>query len=210
MSSLFLEEKGPKQGLAGGNHGARRTRHRSGHAERASQQAGQHLPRNGHRDDEDLLLDHLQRGSRLLVRDLQPQRRHDRAGGVLPSPARGNPLHHQVGHRGVRAGELRAGRRRYSQRPVPRRLPHAGARRDQGRLPRRRDLRLRCEHRTRRRDRRHGAGIVRRHRHRGLPGGTAPSAGQNHAPGRVCQRCLEGDPHQPPHSFPYLGRTSTP
>ena len=73
-------------------------------------------------------------------------------GGVLSRAAWRHPVRHQVGDRGVRSGELRAGRRGGPQRPLPRRVPYARTRRDQAGLLRRRAFRLRRQHRSPGRD----------------------------------------------------------
>ena len=48
--------------------------------------------------------------------------------------------------------------------------------------PRGQAVGVRRQHRPRRRDRRHGPRLLRRRRHRGLPGGAAPAAAEDHGP----------------------------
>ena len=65
---------------------------------------------------------------------------------------------------------------------------------------------VRRQHRPRRRDRRHGPRLLRRRRHRGLPGGAAPAAAEDHGRRRVRQGHLAHRPRQPPHAEDHLGR----
>ena len=111
-----------------------------------------------------------------------------------------------LGDRRHRRRQLRAGRRRDPQRPLPRRLAHAGAPADHAVLLRGRAAGLRRHHRARGRDRRHGARLVRVERHRDLPGGAAPAAGQDRQRRRAGQGRLAHHPRQPPDARDVLGR----
>ena len=82
---------------------------------------------DGHAHDARRLLADLQRVARLLVRALRPRRSDDRAGPVQPGASRRDRRDGALRARGARRGVVRAGRRRRPQRPLPRRLPHAGA-----------------------------------------------------------------------------------
>ena len=160
----------------------------------------QRVPRDGRRDDEDVVLVHLQRGPRLLVRRVRrsrPGRRHRR---VLPGADRRRALQRRLDDPGARPRRVRGGRRHRPQRPLPRWLPPAGAPAAEAGLPRRRATGLRREPRAPDRDRRQGAGRVRRRRDGRLPGRPAPAAGQAHAT-RGAKRGRLADPaHEPPHS----------
>ena len=117
----------------GHEHGAD-ARRRPGDAAGRQQLPRHDGPRDGHRDAQHVLLAALQRGARLLVRDLRRRRRDDRPGGVLPRPPRRDHLRRRVDDPRDRQGELPSGRRRLSQRPLPRRLPPARVLRHQARL----------------------------------------------------------------------------
>ena len=112
--------------------------------------------------------------------------------------------------RGARRGLLRARRRRPAQRPLPGRRAHPRALGDPARLPRRRALGLRRERRPSRRDRRQGGRLVRRRRHRGLPGGTADPAREDRRARREQHGPVAADHGQPPHAAEHLGRPQRP
>ena len=134
------------------------------------------------------------------------RRQHDRAGRVLPGAAGGEPVHRPLDGRGARRGLLRARRRRPAQRPLPGRRAHPRALGDPAGLPRRRALGVRRERRPSRRDRRQGGRLVRRGRHRGLPGGTADPAREDRRARREQHGSVAADHGQPPHAAEHVGR----
>ena len=90
--------------------GASHHEHRPGQAHRCGQLPAQRLPRDGRRDDEDVVLVDLQRGARLLVRVFDVTvARSPAASSVRRISAR--PLHRRLVHPGARQRDIRGGRR---------------------------------------------------------------------------------------------------
>ena len=94
-----------------------------------------------------------------------------------------------------------------AQRPVPRRLAHAGAPARDAVLPRRRAARLRRHCRSRRRDRRHGARLVlRRTRPRSTRKACACRRSSSMRGGEPVAGVVADHAREPPHARTHLGR----
>ncbi len=123
-----------------------------------------------------------------------------------PSMMGAIPAHGEMGRGGKGDRAFPSRRRPRPQRLLPGRLSSPRAHDDATDVRRRSALRVRRQHRTRRRDRRQGPGLLRRRRHRHLPGRVAPASGQAARPRRVRRGRLAHRPRQPPHAAQHLGR----
>ena len=159
-----------------------------------------------HRDDEDVLLDDLQRGPRLLHHAARPRGQPDRREELRPLDDGRDHLHRALDAGGVGRILLRARRHRRPQRSLSRQLPPARAHADEADLPRRGADRLRRQHRPHGGGRRQGAGQLRLRCDRRLSGGPAPAAGEAHRRRAIQRAALAGDPRQSPHAAQHLGR----
>ena len=164
------------------------------------------MPRDGHRLDEDLVLDHVQRGARLHLRARRRRGRDDRRRRFLPGADRRHAAADQVVHRRDLGRYDRTGRHHRPQRSLPRRAAHSRAHLLQAGLRRWRADGVCGRDRPHLRDRRLGPRRLRERGHRDLPRRPARAPGQDQAQGRRRRRCVEDPLGQRAHAAAKLRR----